>query len=505
MPDEEITIDQKAAKDLWKDILEIADKYAPIFAATFLKTINNQRRGINVSDLSNAIATGNQSLIDKALNWEKYLSDMLGLQDIFKKTSSETAKKTFELLDQVYNPKMTAAFRYIDEFASYKINNINKETFNAINELLAKSFRGDLTCDETAAEIRKFIGLNSRQLNALQRYEMQLRKEKFPEAQITKLVNQKRNEQLWYRAESIARTESMSASNYGNICAYKDMVERGVISKDKYQLGWMITPDDRLCSKCGMMKNKYSAIGGNFYNEGATSNNEIRFLEHPPLHPRCRCTTYLTTIKDPKNPNKPIPEKPNNRPTKPTRTDNRPTKPTNDIRIVAPGVEQKYIDETMKNYDAMPMALKKNVEQIVLKIENDKNDIELSKIYGYKVHSVAGYDQEDKTIYGFPDVFGNQQAIDKSFMAHELAHAIDRNLSSSELWNIAVAKNGFSSKYGEDFYYLHENDNDSLTEDFADSVKLYIIDNKNFFNKFPLKYDYLEKMYLIIDWVGSYE
>lgn len=294
MPEEEIIIDQKEAKDLWKDILEIADKYAPIFAATFLRVTNKQQKGINESSLLAAITSMNQSAIDKVLGWENYLKEMLKLQDIFRKTAFESADKTAKILEVELNPKMSYAFRYINEFASLQIKNVNAETIQAINELLRRSFTGELTTTETTAYIKRFIGLDSRRINALINYENALIKDGFNRQDIKRLVEQKRNEYLRERAETIARTESMSASNQGNLATYKDMVDRGIITKDKYWLGWMVTPDDRLCDKCRAMKTKYANIGENFYNEGAKYQGERMFLECPPLHPRCRCTTYLT-------------------------------------------------------------------------------------------------------------------------------------------------------------------------------------------------------------------
>ena len=290
---EEYTIDPKKAKDLWKDILAIADKYAPAFATYFLTAINKQKKALKQSDIVAAILTGNAAIIDKVLGWEKSFAEMLKMQEIFKKTAFKSAEKTAKILEIPFNPKMSYSFRYINEFSGLKIKNINTETYNAINELLKKSFKGELTVDETALKIKSFIGLDERRINALLNYEQALLKDGYRPAEIQKLLLQKQKEYIMERAITIARTESMSASNYGNIATYKDMVERGIITKDKYWLAWMITPDDRLCNKCRAMKSKFANIGDNFYNESAKSPSELVFLESPPLHPRCRCTTYL--------------------------------------------------------------------------------------------------------------------------------------------------------------------------------------------------------------------
>ena len=167
--------------------------------------------------------------------------------------------------------------------------------------------------------------------------------------------------------------------------------------------------------------------------------------------------------------------------------------PKAEPRIIAPGIDQKYVDETLRNYHSMPDALKKNCKEIVLMPEASAKDAELSKQYGKSVHTEAAYDHAEKRIMGYPDNRGQQRAIAPDFMAHELAHAVDKGHSKSDLWHKATAKEGFSSQYATDFYYLNEKAKNALKEDFADSVKSYVTDRENFMQKFPSKYEYLEK------------
>ena len=161
-------------------------------------------------------------------------------------------------------------------------------------------------------------------------------------------------------------------------------------------------------------------------------------------------------------------------------------------RIIALGIDQKYIDETLRNYHSMPDALKKNCNEIVLMPKASAKDAELSKQYGRSVHTEAAYDHAEKRMMGYPDNRGRQRAIAPDFMAHELAHAVDKGHSKSDLWHKAAAKEGFSSQYATDFYYLNEKAKNALKEDFADSVKSYVTDRENFKQKFPSKYEYLE-------------
>ena len=73
------------------------------------------------------------------------------------------------------------------------------------------------------------------------------------------------------RAEMVARSATIWNYNEGAQESYK---ESGVAVKE-----WMVTADDVLCDECAAMDGKQELIGGAF--EGG--------IEHPPLHPSCRC------------------------------------------------------------------------------------------------------------------------------------------------------------------------------------------------------------------------
>lgn len=291
--DEEVIIDLKASKNLWPKILEIADKAAPLFAANFLRAIAFQRKSIDPVLLLNAVISGNRSNIDKVLNWQLTTEKMMKMQKNFRDTAFKAAQETNNIMKFNTDPKMSYAFRYINQYASLKIKNIDKETYEAITAVLNRSFKGELTNKEVANSIKNFIGLDERRYNALMSYQNALYKDGYPEKVIQKMVEDRRKIMIKQRATVIARTESMSASNYGNLAMYKDQVDRGIIDKNKYCMAWMITPDDRLCDRCQQMKNQKVDIGSNFKNVGLKYMSETHFTESPPLHPQCRCTIYL--------------------------------------------------------------------------------------------------------------------------------------------------------------------------------------------------------------------
>ena len=88
------------------------------------------------------------------------------------------------------------------------------------------------------------------------------------------------------RAEVIARTETMRASNEGQSQLWDQAVEVGLLTGNEHQI-WITTPDDRLCPICEPMDGETTGLDGTFTVDGEE-------IEGPPAHPNCRCTIGLS-------------------------------------------------------------------------------------------------------------------------------------------------------------------------------------------------------------------
>ncbi len=93
------------------------------------------------------------------------------------------------------------------------------------------------------------------------------------------------------RADMIARTESLRASNFATVEAYRqsDVVE----AKE-----WLTERDDRVCPWCLEMDGKVVGLNKTFFKKGdkftvGDKTLDIKLLDvgEPPLHVNCRCTT----------------------------------------------------------------------------------------------------------------------------------------------------------------------------------------------------------------------
>lgn len=94
-----------------------------------------------------------------------------------------------------------------------------------------------------------------------------------------------------YRSERIARSEVIRASNFGAKEAYR---QSGVVE----ELEWLTTDDENTCEFCAPLNGEVIKINENFFDrgdkyrgsDGGVLDLDYESVQHPPLHPNCRCT-----------------------------------------------------------------------------------------------------------------------------------------------------------------------------------------------------------------------
>lgn len=99
------------------------------------------------------------------------------------------------------------------------------------------------------------------------------------------------------RAERIARTEVLSASNQATLEAYKQ--SNVVVGKQ-----WYTAEDEQVCEWCAPMDQTVLGIDDDFFDKGTTFTGrdgnplslDFENVSAPPLHPNCRCTLLPITI-----------------------------------------------------------------------------------------------------------------------------------------------------------------------------------------------------------------
>jgi hypothetical protein len=152
-----------------------------------------------------------------------------------------------EMAFDVTNPR---AVEWIRQHSADLIDGLSETTRDEIRDLIEESFTEQYDVDDLVEKIDEIIGDRD-------------------------------------RAEEIAHTETMRASNEGQLEAWNQAVDAGLLTGNETK-EWIVTPDDKLCPICEPLDGVNAPLNGLFDDQQGGQ------IDQPPAHPRCRCTIALT-------------------------------------------------------------------------------------------------------------------------------------------------------------------------------------------------------------------
>lgn len=183
------------------------------------------------------------------------------------------------------------------------IRDLSDEARQQARSVIAQAVENGWTTGETATELRRTIGLHDRWANAVsnawpREYERLLGlglSEAEAERRATAFTDRYRQRLIRARAENIARTEIITASNQGRWLSWAQGVEGNYISRTatkKWITGPLVVDKGRkqVCAICQGLRDEEVPWDKPF------SNGQMM----PPAHPSCRCTAVLvpTSIEE---------------------------------------------------------------------------------------------------------------------------------------------------------------------------------------------------------------
>lgn len=280
----------------YKTIHSIADTLAPAIRREFLLAMKVISDTVSLRVLTKAIETGGIDaiigFIDKInvapATYRKLTTTLRsifedsGIGSIKHLPKSIQAQISFDILN-------SRSVAFLRRYEFDLIQNISRNTREGVREILRIGFEEAQPPIRMAREIKEFIGLTPRQVKALNNHRAMLISEGRPPKQVVELTNRFKNRQLRFRANNIARTETIRAASEGQEELWNQAAEQGLIDPVTARKKWIVTPDDRLCPICRPIP------GAN--KDGVPLNGAFKtsvgLRKSPPAHPQCRCSMSL--------------------------------------------------------------------------------------------------------------------------------------------------------------------------------------------------------------------
>ncbi len=111
--------------------------------------------------------------------------------------------------------------------------------------------------------------------------------------QINKMVDAYARKYRKYRAETIARTESLRTTNMGVQEAWRQAVENGTVVEELIRRFWKVAKDERTCPVCKPIPGM-NPKGVGLAEPFATPKGAMFLM---PAHPDCRCHLFIRVIE----------------------------------------------------------------------------------------------------------------------------------------------------------------------------------------------------------------
>lgn len=172
---------------------------------------------------------------------------------------------------------------WIKKYSGEQIKYISKANQLAIRQIKLRAFQEGLTIQAQRKLIKQYIGLLPQHVVAIGNYQDQLIASGMDKASAERLAAKYREKLLLYRANMIAETEGMAASNNGARISNESAVKRGILSRDEYEQEWVVSGLRNVCDRCKAMSGKRAPIGGTFSNG----------TRGPPIHPHDHCGVVI--------------------------------------------------------------------------------------------------------------------------------------------------------------------------------------------------------------------
>ena len=308
-------------RDFWRLLHKIADRHLGPAELAFLRAIDVTVDEIDQAMLLSGLAAHNVDLVFLAIPLgaklepairESY-SHILGATFREAGVATSTLEATGTLRFDLTNPE---AIRWAQREAGALVQQVSLSVKQSVRDTVFRGFNEGRTPTWMAKEIRQVIGLTRKQTQAVSNFERLLREGKaevltralrdhrfdptirkaiesgegLTEAQIDRMTKRYAERMLRYRADMIARSETIKASSAGQQELWRQAVAEGYLDAQKTRQIWIVVPDERLCPICRMipvMNPKGVPLGQAFQSPVGP------VMRPAETHPACRCGLSL--------------------------------------------------------------------------------------------------------------------------------------------------------------------------------------------------------------------
>lgn len=277
----------------------IADRLAPKVRREFLAAIALLEGQVDLDALITAVKMRSAESVDRILGLtslpKKLQNAVATVVSAFEKSGLVSASQLGDALRVSFRFDLTnpSAVNWARRNGARLITDVSNASRETVRQLIAEGIQRGVPPEATARILRQSIGLTDRQAIAVINYRFELLENGRSADDVSRLADRYAKQLLNYRAKLISRTETIAASNEGQMQAWRQAQDKGLIQPERTRKRWDAAEDERTCEICEPMDGQTVAFEGEPFVGGDGSTADM-----PPIHPACRCSVGLVFATD---------------------------------------------------------------------------------------------------------------------------------------------------------------------------------------------------------------
>ena len=295
-------------------ILRAADRAEPAIRRAMLDALEALQR--SVPNLESLIASGNvKNVVDAVKGAGIPQSLMNALTDATATAAIGGAEAAgFEI---GFNLPNARAVEWAAAHAGEQITAVSQATKIVVQEIVEDALLRGIHPRVAARQIKNVVPLLPQHQKSVTRLFNSSIDSGVTVSHAEKIAARKSKKLLKYRAEMIARTEAIRASNMCQQLVWQQAIDLDLLPAGVKKI-WLATGDDRTCPVCAVMDGQTVEVSGGEFNVNRQATGFVRSgstfrvsgtkpyrgwgkQASPPAHPQCRCTMILETIDTPRH------------------------------------------------------------------------------------------------------------------------------------------------------------------------------------------------------------
>jgi len=283
----------------WRRLLALADAAATKLTTLWSGLFTDARGAVRIETLASTLEAPNILEAQALVSQTWHVAVELPARRILPVLATETVQDAGRLMGPTvsrltgqavtYTTGLPETAHWVNEYVGTQIRDISATTLKMVQQVLREGWQAGTAPRALARQLRGVIGLTPRQQRAIERLRGRLEAQGQTAMQVQRSVEQATRQAIKYRAETIARSESVTLANRGSFETMQTAIKSGFVDGNRVRRYWLVTEETACPNICAPIP----GMNPDGVGPDEAFHTPVGPLLYPIAHPRCRCSTIV--------------------------------------------------------------------------------------------------------------------------------------------------------------------------------------------------------------------